>query len=267
MGCKNSRVQVVQPADGNNSVWGTKVQPQSEDEIKSTNNNRDGSALSKGTMDSGLGLEEEAPGGLPGSVTEKLPSPRGRMINDLSLLNSRQETLRERQKSSDILEELMMQGIIQSQTKIVKNGEAFDVLMETPGKPLRRPPAKLEKLNTIRKKDKNLTKEDIENKMKAVEERRKTKEDELKKRLRSDRPMTAVQSIRELRGEGSLTPNEGQEDESVSLEIVPPQNQMTIEPTKNHIADEEGDEIGALESDNTYNNPSDEIYDHGKDIF
>eukprot|EP00079_Xenopus_tropicalis_P036663 XP_017950434.1 PREDICTED: stathmin domain-containing protein 1 isoform X2 [Xenopus tropicalis] len=247
----------------------------SVDDIKANNNNssnaRDGSALSKGTMDSGLGLEDESSGALPGTVTEKLPSPRGRLNNDLPLLNSGRGTPRERQTSSDILEELMTQGIIQSQAKVVRNGEAFDVLMDTPEKPLRRPPAKLEKLQTKQKKKKNLTREDIENKMKAVEERRKTKEEELKKRLRSERPMTALASISELRGGGSLTPDERQEaDSTVPRETVAldaSENGMTIEPTKNGTADEEGDEIDALESDNTYNNPNEEVTDTGDNSF
>ncbi|OCT74506.1 stathmin domain-containing protein 1 [Xenopus laevis] len=277
MGCKNSRIQVVQPTDGRNSGWGSKgkVQPGNQDDIKANNNNspsaRDGSAFSKGTMDSGLGLEDEASGALPGTVTEKMPSPRGRLNNDLPLLNSGRGTPRERQTSSDILEELMTQGIIQSQTKIVKNGEAFDVLMDTPGKPLRRPPAKLEKLQTRKKKNKNLTKEDIENKMKAVEERRKTKEEELKKRLRSERPMTALQSINELRGGGSLTSDERQEadstvpHETVALEAS--ENEMTVESTKSGLADVEGDEIDALESDDTYNNPNETVNDTGNASF
>ncbi|OCT76496.1 stathmin domain-containing protein 1 [Xenopus laevis] len=277
MGCKNSRIQVVQPTEGRNSGWDSKskVQPGSQDDIKGNNNNshsaRDGSAFSKGTMDSGLGIEDEASGALPGTVTEKLSSPRGKLNNDLPLLNSALGTPRERQTSSDILEELMNQGIIQSQTKVVKNGEAFDVLMDTPGKPLRRPPAKLEKLQTIKKKNKNITKEDIETKMKAVEERRKTKEEELKKRLRSERPMTALQSISELRGRGTLTPDERQEDDSTvpceTLAVDASENETTMEPAKNGMADEEGDEIDALESDNTYNNSTDDIDDTGNNSF
>lgn len=34
----------------------------------------------------------------------------------------------ERQKSSDILEELIVQGIIQSHSKVFKNGESYDVM-------------------------------------------------------------------------------------------------------------------------------------------
>lgn len=49
-------------------------------------------------------------------------------VADISVLNQEAVT-RERQTSSDILEELMSQGIIQSQSKVVKNGEAYDVVV------------------------------------------------------------------------------------------------------------------------------------------
>ncbi|KAM4705015.1 stathmin domain-containing protein 1 [Rhinophrynus dorsalis] len=266
MGCKNSKVQVVEPSDGRNKGWEPKGKPESQDEnnTSKTIGGRDGSALSKGTMDSGLGFED-GEDLLPGRVEENA------LNNDQSLLKGGHGNLQERQKSSDILEELITQGIIQSQTKVVKNGEAYDVMMETPGKPLRRPPAKLEKLKTKKKKNKNLTKEDIESKMKAAEERRKTKEEELKKRLRSDRPMTALQNITELRAR-PYSPNEEQEAASiVPVETLPSdtlENEITG-PSQNqraNEANEEGDEINALESDITYNNASDDTT-NSEDIF
>ncbi|XP_075684529.1 stathmin domain-containing protein 1 isoform X2 [Rhinoderma darwinii] len=185
---------------------------------------------------------------------------------DISVLNGEAST-RERQTSSDILEELMSQGIIQSQSKVVKNGEAYDVVMDTPGKSLRRPPAKLEKLKTIKKKNKSLTKEDIEAKMKAAEERRKAKEEELKKRLR-ERPMTALPSIAQLR-EDSLTPDDGQEAEDTAqtetLDSDALEN-VTSGPTQSPGAEEDHD-INAVEADNTYNNPADHTNDFENDIF
>ncbi|EPQ11932.1 hypothetical protein D623_10019213 [Myotis brandtii] len=91
---------------------------------------------------------------------------------------------RERQKSSDILEELIVQGIIQSHSRVSRNGESYDV--NTTEKPLRKPPARLKKLK-IKKEVTDFTMKDIEEKMQAVAERRKTKEEEMRKRLRSDR--------------------------------------------------------------------------------
>ncbi|XP_053323096.1 stathmin domain-containing protein 1 [Spea bombifrons] len=276
MGCKGSKVQVVEPGDGRKSGWGAqgKVRPDNQAEDKSqinTSSGRDGSAMSKGTMDSGLGHEEEITREiLPGTVTEKPTSPRriNALNNDQSLLTSRSQ--HERQASSDILEELITQGIIQSKTKTVKNGEAYDVMVETSGKPLRRPPAKLEKLKTSKKKNTSLTKEDIESKMKAAEERRKTKEEELKKRLRSDRPMTAFRSITELRGEGSFTPDEDQEPAATvpneTLDSAASENVMS-RTTLSQGVDEQVDEIIPVESDITYNNPGDQEVDSGNDIF
>ncbi|XP_073080429.1 stathmin domain-containing protein 1 isoform X4 [Manis javanica] len=52
----------------------------------------------------------------------------------------------ERPKSSDILEELIVQGIIQSHSKGSRNGESDDIMVDTAKAPLRKPPARLEKL-------------------------------------------------------------------------------------------------------------------------
>ncbi|KAM4688690.1 stathmin domain-containing protein 1 [Discoglossus pictus] len=263
MGCGNSKVLAVQPTDGRKSGWGAqgKGKQGSKADDKSSKNTatsgRDGSAISKATMDSGFGPEDEASGGvLPGTVTEKLPSPRANGLNkDLPSLNSNQGQVRERQKSSDIMEELINQGIIQSQSKVVRNGEAYDVTVDMEDKPLRRPPAKLEKLKTIRRKNNSITREDIETKMKAAEERRKTKEEELKKRLRSDRPVTALQNRAELRGEGSLTPDEGQDASTVQRETLAALENIMTGPAQSKRADEDGDELDDVESDITYNNP------------
>lgn len=164
----------------------------------------------------------------------------------------------------------MSAGILHSESKVVRNGEAYDVMMESPGKPLRRPPAKLEKLKTKKKKNKSLTMEDIEAKMKAAEERRKTKEEELKKRLR-ERPMTALPSVSQFRRDGAFTPDDGQEGEETTptetLDSAALENVMS-EPTESlKIAAEELDEIGAVESDNTYNKPSDQTEDFENDLF
>ncbi|XP_018423349.1 PREDICTED: stathmin domain-containing protein 1 [Nanorana parkeri] len=273
MGCQSSRVRVVQTTDGRKKGWGEKGKPAAQDELKSPRNTgtngRDGSALSKGTMDSGLGPDDEGAGNhLPGIVEATSPRRANVLNNDVSLLN-RQADIRERQTSTDILEELMSEGIIQSETKVVRNGEAYDVMMEKPGKSLRRPPAKLEKLKTKKKKNKSLTMEAIEAKMKAAEERRKTKEEELKKRLR-ERPMTALPSVSQFRRDGAFTPDDGQEGEETTTETLDSaalENVMS-EPTESlRIPAEELDEIGAVESDNTYNKPSDQTDDFENDLF
>ncbi|KAM3928876.1 stathmin domain-containing protein 1 [Leptodactylus fuscus] len=275
MGCQSSRVRVVKPTDGRKSGWPEKGKSKTQGGLKSqkniTSNARDGSALSKGTLDSGVCLDDEGTSGhIPGTVAESVFSPRRAigLTNDTPVLNQ-EATTRERQTSSDILEELMSQGIIQSQSKIVKNGEAYDVVVDTPGKSLRRPPAKLEKLKTIKKKNKSLTKEDIEAKMNAAEERRKTKEEELKKRLR-ERPMTALPSIAQLRREDCLTPDDGQEAEAKAptetLDSDALENVISG-PTESTDVTDEDNEIGTVESDNTYNNPTDQTNDFENDLF
>ncbi|XP_073534907.1 stathmin domain-containing protein 1 isoform X2 [Phyllobates terribilis] len=246
------------------------LQDKSKSQKNLTSNARDGSAMSKGTLDSGVVLDEGAGSHIPGTVTETMFSPRTAISlnKDISVLNGESIT-RERQTSSDILEELMSQGIIQSQSKVVKNGEAYDVLMDTPGKSLRRPPAKLEKLKTIRKKSKSLTKEDIEAKMQAAEERRKTKEEELKKRLR-ERPMTALPSMALIRSEGSLTPDDGQEAETTAAAETLDSDALenVIDgPTQSPDIEDEDNEMSAVEHDNTYNNQADQTNDSENDIF
>ncbi|CAH2284410.1 stathmin domain-containing 1 [Pelobates cultripes] len=293
MGCKGSKVQVVEvkPTDGRKSGWGAHGKGnQIENKSHENSSGRDGSATSKGTMDSGLGMEDEsARENLPGVVTEKASSPRTAGIlnngKDSLLLTSKSQ--QERQTSSHILEELMTQGIIQSKTKVVKNGEAYDVMLETMEKPLGRPPAKLEKLKTKKTINTSLTKEDIESKMKAAEERRKTKEEELKKRLRSDRPVTALRGIR---GEGPFSNHEQHEDPSTiphetldssgnamsenipsmgppdTLDFDASENVMN-EMTHSQMVNEAADEIVAVESDITYNNPNVMDIDAGSDDF
>ncbi|KAM4029656.1 stathmin domain-containing protein 1 [Anomaloglossus baeobatrachus] len=274
MGCQSSKVRIVQPTDARKSGWAEKGKSDSQDGSKSQNNvtpnARDGSAMSKGTLDSGVGLDEGAGSHIPGTVQETVFSPRTAIAlnKDISVLNGNSVT-RERQTSSDILEELMSQGIIQSQSKIVKNGEAYDVLMDTPGKSLRKTPAKLDKLKTIRKKSKSLTKEDIEAKMQAAEDRRKTKEEELKKRLR-ERPMTALPSMALIRSEGSLTPDDGQQAEATTiaetLDSDALENVMDG-PTQSPGSEDEDNEISAVEYDNTYNNLDKQTNDFENDIF
>ncbi|KAM9308622.1 stathmin domain-containing protein 1 [Gastrophryne carolinensis] len=273
MGCHSSRVRVVQPSDGRKNGWGEKNKPTAQDELKSPRNAgtnvRDGSALSKGTVDSGLGPDDEGAGNhIPGTVTETTSPRRANPLNNDSSLLTKQADARERQTSSDILEELLSQGIIQSQSKVVKNGEAYDVMMETPGKPLRRPPAKLEKLKSKKKKNNDLTKEDIEAKMKAAEDRRKTKEEELKKRLR-ERPMTALPSVSQFRREGAFTPEDRQEDaataRSETLDAAALENVMSV-PAQSPEASDEGLD-GAVESDNTYNKANEQASDTENDLF
>ncbi|XP_043835248.1 stathmin domain-containing protein 1 [Dromiciops gliroides] len=159
----------------------------------------DGLAGSKSTMDMGFGLEDGVlMGSLPGTIPENSPSlnERNEEVNTEPIVNglistSQHFQSQERPKSSDILEELIIQGIIQSQSKVFRNGESYDVMVSTDDKPLRKPPARLEKLKT-RRETNGFTIKNIEEKMKAADERRKVKGEEMKKRLRSERPLPPI---------------------------------------------------------------------------
>ncbi|XP_025028918.1 stathmin domain-containing protein 1 isoform X3 [Python bivittatus] len=70
----------------------------------------------------------------------------------------------ERQTSSDILEELRMQGIIKTSCPTSKNRTADDAMLVHTERILQKPPAKLEKLEIKQKKSHDLPIEDPENK-------------------------------------------------------------------------------------------------------
>nr|XP_020842462.1 stathmin domain-containing protein 1 isoform X2 [Phascolarctos cinereus]XP_020842463.1 stathmin domain-containing protein 1 isoform X2 [Phascolarctos cinereus] len=150
-------------------------------------------------MDSEFGLEDGVlMGSLPGTILENSPSldEKNEKVNTELMINGLIDTSqhlqsRERPKSSDILEELFIQGIIQSPSKVFRNGESYNVMVSTNEKPLRKPPARLEKLNTKRETN-GFTIKNIEEKMKAADERRKVKGEEMKNRLRSERPLPPI---------------------------------------------------------------------------
>ncbi|KAG2464978.1 STMD1 protein, partial [Polypterus senegalus] len=176
---------------------------------------------------------------------------------------------KERQKSSDILEELQMQGIIQKSHTVVKNGEAYDVMVETTEKQLKKPPLHLEKLKTKQKKQKPVTKEEIENKMRAVEERRKTREEELKKKLRTEkgisrsitsmefRPFSQTDMSLENEEEGRIRPKTSLEGERLASSRKSPESDGVSEKSN---------DFGALELDPGFRFSS-QTPDDKEDVF
>ncbi|XP_062385754.1 stathmin domain-containing protein 1 [Sardina pilchardus] len=176
MGCgASSKITVVEP-----------VKPSSDNEHDSLEVQRTGggdrgdSAVSKHTTDSGLGLEAAEGIILPGAVPRQLPPLRAS-----SLGQAQNDTPSPRQESSEILEQLLNQGIISAQPNTASSGEAYSITMGDAEGPLRRLPPRLEKLMVRREEQGTATKEDIEERMRQAEERRQTKEDELKVRLRT----------------------------------------------------------------------------------
>ncbi|XP_054620210.1 stathmin domain-containing protein 1 [Dunckerocampus dactyliophorus] len=170
MGCVSSNTTVVRP-----------LQPSSNTEQDQTGSKstRGDSAVSKVTEDSGVEVAALDNGGaLPGEVPGKLPPP----VGGGSL------PAQERPTSSEILEELQSEGIIQvSPRKETSVGEAYTVMLGYEGI-RRRPPARLESLRLKRLP----SREAMEEKMRLADERRKLREDELTARLKSARVRRAA---------------------------------------------------------------------------
>ncbi|XP_018553538.1 stathmin domain-containing protein 1 isoform X2 [Lates calcarifer] len=190
MGCSSSTNTAVQPLTQEEVNGG-------EDETGSKLGGRGDSAVSKGTTDSGVVMENKEIPELPGAVPRKLPPLTSECVRETSPgLLRRDSAGQERQKSSEILEELLNQGIIpvgQSEGRTSGAGEAYSIMLDDRDVVRRRPPARLESL-----KDKKLqslhTREEIEEKIKLAEERRKLREDELKMRLRAQSARVRVRT-------------------------------------------------------------------------
>ncbi|XP_041665578.1 stathmin domain-containing protein 1 [Cheilinus undulatus] len=184
MGCGSSSNTVVHPLT-------PEEVKRDEDETGSKLDGRGDSAVSKGTADSGVVMDNRETSDLPGTVPRKLP-PVTRVIESETDgikqdgLLQEESAVQERQNSSEILEELLLQGIIpagQSRERSSGAGEAFSIMLSDSEGVMRRPPARLESLRA--KKAQNLpSREEIDEKMRLADERRRLKEEKLKTRLR-----------------------------------------------------------------------------------
>ncbi|CAM9431149.1 unnamed protein product [Lampetra fluviatilis] len=128
MGCGSSRKALVGPGDEQNVAWNDKRRVR---ESKVQDEDRGASATSAHsamTVDSGLGCDDRRPPGEVGRRPLDGPIP-GTMP---------------RAAANDILEELRAQGLIQSTPRVVRGGQAFDVMVTDA--PSGRPPARLERL-------------------------------------------------------------------------------------------------------------------------
>ncbi|XP_018980191.1 stathmin domain-containing protein 1-like isoform X3 [Cyprinus carpio] len=166
MGCGSSKITVVEPVKPS-SLNGNEPTAQADtlEFVVAQGGFRGDSAVSKMTTDSGVSLDAAEPSVLPGSVPRMLPPLQAQSPG----LAQQSE---ERPESSEILEQLLVQGIIPAQPRQGGSGEAYNIMMDDAEKPRRRPPARLESLK-IRKEQEVTRKEDIEMKMRQVEERRK----------------------------------------------------------------------------------------------
>ncbi|KAM7384265.1 hypothetical protein PAMA_011555 [Pampus argenteus] len=131
--------------------------------------------------------------------------------------------MQERLNSSEILEELLDQGIIplgQTREKGSRAGEAYNIVLDDREGVRRRPPARLESLKA--KKEHLPSREEIEEKIRLAEERRKLREDKLKTRLR-----TKSAHVR-----GPAPTSSTKEDEEATITPVEPlQSPLTPDPT------------------------------------
>ncbi|XP_036422522.1 stathmin domain-containing protein 1 [Colossoma macropomum] len=231
MGCGSSKTTVVEP-----------VKPDSLDPnevVAARGGARGDSAVSKQTTDSGLGLEAGETIGLPGAVPRILPPLRAQSPRPV------QES--QRPESSAILEELLSQGIIPAQPKVAGSGEAYNITLDDAGRPRRRPPPRLESLK-IRKEQEVTRKEDIEEKMRQVEERRKVREDELRTRLRakSARPRAAAPVGAEVDAEAPPLPSTNKDPHTGSSSGDSVDRRLTYSPE--------------LENDSTFQQIADELF-------
>ncbi|XP_067906313.1 stathmin domain-containing protein 1 isoform X2 [Heterodontus francisci] len=190
MGCGTSRAVSTQPEAG------TEDSLERKRKIK---NNRKSSKLNIIDDSPRSKVSEEDLITLPGAVQQSLPplrKPNGTFLqngfnDDLALTassllkkNGPIQEIRERPRSVDILQELLVQGILNqahNEEWQEVHSPLFDV-KSTEGI-LKKPPSRLDKLRNETVKQKSVTIEEIENKMIAAEERRKMKEVKLKERL------------------------------------------------------------------------------------
>ncbi|XP_034561579.1 stathmin domain-containing protein 1 [Notolabrus celidotus] len=207
---------------GCGSSSNTKVRPLTPEAVKrdgdETSSRLDGrgdSAVSKVTTDSGVVMDNITE--LFGAVPRKLPPLMCVKESDTGLLQQ-ESTMQKRKNSNAILEELLLQGIIpagQSREKGNGAGEAYSIMLSDSEGVMRRPPARLESLKA--KKEKNLpSKEEIEERIRLANERRKSKEIELKTRLRS-------KSAR-VRGPAPTSSTNQEED------LIPVETLLNLEP-------------------------------------
>ncbi|XP_029918819.1 stathmin domain-containing protein 1 [Myripristis murdjan] len=174
MGCGSSKTTAVQPVRSG--------ELEGDEETASKHGGRGDSAVSKGTTDSGVVMENKEISMLPGAVPMKLPP----LTASPGLLR-RDSPVAERPKSSEILEQLLNQGIIpvgQPRESGSKAGEAYNIMLDDGEVPKRRPPARLESLKARKEQVPN-SREAIDQKMRLAEERRKLREEDLKMRLRT----------------------------------------------------------------------------------
>ncbi|KAJ7991861.1 hypothetical protein DPEC_G00288250 [Dallia pectoralis] len=200
MGCSGSSITEVKSMKSSELNEG-------EDDTESKQGCRGESAVSKFTTDSGVVLEHAEFPTLPGTLARILP-PLAAHRPCLT------QEMVERPGSGEILEELLSQGLITTVPMEHLSGETYNILVDGTERVNRRPPPRLESLKC--RKNESVTKDDIDEKMRRAEDRRRLKEEELRVRLRtrSGRVRNLVAANRDG-------------DESTPVEIISPNETPT----------------------------------------
>ncbi|XP_055510488.1 stathmin domain-containing protein 1-like [Leucoraja erinacea] len=190
MGCGISREVSIQPQDGADDNLERK---------RKIKNNRRSSKLNVADDFHRSRISEEELITLPGAVQQSLPPLRktnGTVLrngfnDDLALTassllkkNGPINEIRERPRSAEILQELLVQGIL-NQSHNEDWHEVHTILFDVKSTEgvLKKLPSRLDKLRIETTKQDNVTIEEIENKMMTTDDRRKMKEVKLKERL------------------------------------------------------------------------------------
>ncbi|XP_028256032.1 uncharacterized protein LOC114432305 [Parambassis ranga] len=220
MGCLNSTHTAVEP------LVGAEVQ---EEETTSKLSGRRDSAVSKGTADSGVVMENTEIPNLPNTVPSDLPPLTSVSVTESQLLQN--STEQNRPTAREILEELRQQGIIPEGQREAGSGagEAYIIMLDDSEGFRRRYPARLKSLSV---KKAPRSREQIDEKMRLAHERRKSKEDTLKTRLR-------VKSAR-IRGPTPVCITEEDEDATITP-VVPLQLPVSPDRQIGRKAGEEGE--------------------------
>ncbi|XP_041484108.1 stathmin domain-containing protein 1-like [Lytechinus variegatus] len=182
-------VEVLNDKLGSTGSLGSQLDTKSQDRLVSSATSK----ISRRTMDSGLEADY-------GNVITEYSHPN--MIDDRpetpdlfvtgmkceSRKSSGNTKARNAQTTEQILGELKSQGIISTsstapQIAPKKGGTSFDVMIAIDFDELKKPPPRLAKLKKKKKKSKKLTKEEVDAKLKAAEERREAKRSKLRAKL------------------------------------------------------------------------------------
>ncbi|KAM6104182.1 LOW QUALITY PROTEIN: stathmin domain-containing protein 1 [Theristicus caerulescens] len=160
----------------NDSIAGTEAIPSQDGAAWPTDTSKDGAKLEDETS------EGDSPEELPERFTSSQKSNNAQSTDTLltSEFTSKSWPLQEteRQKSSDILEELRMQGIIKSKSTTARTGEVYENKRDALEKTLKKPPARLEKIQFGNKEVGDFTVKDMKT---SAEAKKQVREQELNK--------------------------------------------------------------------------------------